>query len=376
MRKETLATVMLTLDGKRDYPILIGSGIRTLLPQLLTNLEVGNQVAIITNSILRKTYAKPIEILLTEAGYKVKILELPAGEKYKNLTTVSQILDSLLSLKLERKDTVLALGGGIVGDLSGFVASIYLRGIHFIQVPTTLLAQVDAAIGGKTGVNHEKGKNLIGVFYQPKIVLCDTETLQSLPKKEILCGLAEVVKYGMIRNTDLFAYIEKHAKELAQLNIASCPEIWTHLVTESVKDKAHVVSKDEQESGLRETLNFGHTIGHAIESATAYNNAYLHGEAVAIGMYVVSLIAVEMKLLSEVDQQRLSNLLTALGFSLTLRHVTLSTILEKLTMDKKVRNKKLRFIMPTAIGAVITRDDVPMALIETVIKNLIEEDMR
>ncbi|MSR88068.1 MAG: 3-dehydroquinate synthase [Candidatus Margulisbacteria bacterium] len=375
MRKENLATVMLTLDGKRDYPILIGSGIRMLLPQLLTNLEVGKQVAIITNSILRKSYAKPIEAALTEAGYKVKILELPPGEKYKNLTTVSQILDSLLSLKLERKDTVIALGGGIVGDLSGFVASIYLRGIHFIQVPTTLLAQVDASIGGKTGVNHERGKNLIGSFYQPKIVLCDTQTLESLPKKEILCGLAEVVKYGMIRNIDLLAYLEKNARKLAQLNISSCPEIWTHLVTESVKDKAHVVSKDEQESGLRETLNFGHTIGHAIESATAYNNAYLHGEAVAIGMHAVSLIAVEMGLLSEEDQQRLSTLLTTLGFSLTLRHVTLSTLLEKLTMDKKVRNKKLRFIMPTAIGAVITRDDVPMALIETVIKNLIEEDI-
>jgi 3-dehydroquinate synthase len=350
-------SVSVDLGEGRGYPIVIGAGVRRRVSEFVR----GKNVVVITAPALRP---------LCDFDFDATYLMFEPGESHKNLETVSVLLDRMLALKLERGDCVIAFGGGIVGDVAGFVASIYLRGITFIQMPTTLLAQVDAAIGGKTGVNHRLGKNLIGSFYQPVCVLSDVDMLKTLPKREVLCGLAEVVKYGVIHHPTLFDYLECHANFLSQLDVSERHDVWTYLITESSKEKAFVVSCDEKESGLRETLNFGHTLGHAIESSAEYDNTYLHGEAVAIGMVAATRIAVKMGICSIDVLRRLESLLESLGFPLRIQGLSCDVIMEKLKMDKKVRQSQLRFILPTDIGTVVTRSDVSEALIRDVVKEM------
>jgi len=356
--------VTVTLDANRSYPIFIGEGVLSQVGAFIQSHILGKKALIITHPTLAPLYANVLAELLNNEAIQTTVFEIPEGESAKTMETVSKILDNLIQNQFERGDLLIALGGGVVGDIGGFAAAIYLRGIHFIQCPTSLLAQVDAAIGGKTGVNHPKGKNLIGAFYQPKAVFSDLATLKTLPKEEMRCGLAEVVKYGVISNPDLFNYIEEIQAELARLIYSDCPEIWEHLVQVSSQEKAKVVAADEKESGLRETLNFGHTIGHAIEAAKGYDGIK-HGDAVAIGMHAAAAIAVKKGLFSKEDHNRLIQLLKSLGFELTITPEIKIKLIPYLKNDKKVRDKKIRFVLPTKIGKTVTRDDVSSVDIQT-----------
>jgi 3-dehydroquinate synthase len=349
-------------------------GINTLsqFGETLGAHKVGKKGLLITNATISKLYARVIIESCQNVGFTVDILELPEGEQYKNLTTIQTILDKLVENKLERKDFVLALGGGVIGDMAGFAAAIYLRGINLIQIPTSLLAQVDSSLGGKTGVNHAKGKNLIGSFYQPIFTFIDLATLKTLPQKEIRCGLAEIVKYGVIQNPRLFNYLEQHASQIKAEQYTQDLEIWEYLVLQSCTNKAYVVAKDEKESNLREILNFGHTLGHAIETAFEYTY-YSHGEAVAIGMHAACLIAVQQGLLAPNIQQKIATLLLNLGFNLSIAPIQAKQIETLLFSDKKVKDGKLRFVLPTKIGKVIVSNEVPAVVIHEIITSLIEE---
>lgn len=363
--------VSLSLSNIRQYSVLIDRHVVEHIGSCLTSTISGRRIAILSNSDVLPLYGPPLEQSLKDNGFEPVIIEIPVGEANKNLSTISNVLDKLLALKFERHDAILALGGGVIGDMAGFVASIYLRGIHFIQVPTTLLAQVDAAIGGKTGVNHSLGKNMIGCFYQPRAVLCDLAFLHTLPEREVLCGLAEIVKYGVIRNPELFHLLESNSKVLSTCRVTDNEDLWLDIIYRSVKDKCDVVSQDEREAGIRETLNFGHTVGHAIEAATEYT-CYLHGEAIAIGMVAASLISVRMGCWSSEHHTRLYRLLNDLGFDLTIRNCTQKALIDCLSRDKKVRNGIIRFVLPTDIGNALTRDDVSIDMVHEVVNELME----
>ncbi|MEK6546315.1 MAG: 3-dehydroquinate synthase, partial [Nitrospinota bacterium] len=263
---------------ERSYSIYIDRGLLTEAGKRLSNIIAGKKIAIITNPTVNKIYGSILKNSFKGADIKIHLTEIPDGEKYKTLETAVKIYDWLTDIKIERQSSLIALGGGVIGDITGFVAATYLRGVPYIQIPTTLLAQVDSSIGGKTAVNHPKGKNLIGAFYQPRVVFIDIDTLKTLPKEEILCGVAEIIKYGIIRDGDFFEYLEGNIKKLINLE----EKALIYSIKKACEIKADIVSRDERETGLRATLNFGHTIGHAIESLTDYKK-YRHGEAIAIG---------------------------------------------------------------------------------------------
>jgi len=355
-------TISVNLPNNRAYPIYIGKHGLSDIGGLLRKAEVGKKVLIVSNATVLKHHGTSIQDSLSQAGYEHISMEIPEGETHKTLDTVSKIIDKLVGLRLERGDTLVALGGGVIGDTAGFASSIYLRGIHLVQCPTSLLAQVDAAVGGKTGVNHQQGKNLIGTFYQPEFVLIDPETLSTLPDQEMRCGLAEIVKYGVIQDKILFEYLEQKADTLSSLSYAPHQDIWLKLITQSCRNKAEVVAQDETEKGLRETLNFGHTIGHALEAATRYEG-YLHGEAVAIGMRAAAYLAMRLQLFSKTDYSRLQDLLHKLGFTLSIPEQIADTLFPHLFSDKKIQAGKLRFVLPTHIGNTTTRSDLSADLI-------------
>jgi len=357
-----LETIVVKLPKNRAYPIYIGKGALGKTGALMTKEKLGKKVLVVSNTEVLRHHGSTLQNSLNQAGFETTTIEIPEGEPKKNLATVSQIIDKLVSLRLERGDTLVALGGGVIGDTAGFAASIYLRGINLIQVPTSLLAQVDASVGGKTGVNHAQGKNLIGSFYQPKFVLVDPETLKTLPNQEMRCGLAEVVKYGVIRDKALFNFLEQNANTLSSLSYSPHEEIWEQLISQSCRNKAEVVAQDETEQGLRETLNFGHTIGHALEAATHYEG-YLHGEAVAIGMRAAAYLAKQLQLFSESDYKQLLALLQKLGFTLTIPKKTAEELFPHLFSDKKIKKGQLRFVLPTRIGNTTTRPDLSFDLI-------------
>ncbi|RAP33939.1 3-dehydroquinate synthase [Candidatus Marinamargulisbacteria bacterium SCGC AG-439-L15] len=359
-------TIPVSFKDHDGYDIHIGSGLLSQIAPFLAPFKLGKNCHIISTPEIYAHYGDKLSKTLNNEGYTVSSHTVPSGESHKTLDTVFECIGQLIDAKLERKDTIIALGGGVVGDVAGFVASTYLRGINLIQVPTSLLAQVDAAIGGKTGVNHPKGKNLIGTFYQPKLVLIDTDTLDTLPKEELLSGLAEVVKYGMILDSPLFDYMESHAAEIKTLTPKNHDAIWQHLIERSAKNKAVVIEKDEKEANLREILNFGHTIGHALEAATHYTT-YRHGEAVAIGMCCASFLAHKLGILDREDHHRLCNLIMRLGFSTQFSSALIPDILTNLRTDKKIKDGEIRFILPIKIGATtvkknISDDDITAAL--------------
>lgn len=347
------------------YEIIIANSGLSDLGKQLTKLNLGKKVLVISNLEIFSIWGEPLINSLKATGFEVFTLLIPPGETAKNLDTLQKIYDCALENYLERSSTLLALGGGVIGDLTGFAAATWLRGINFIQVPTSLLAMIDASIGGKTGVNHPKGKNLIGAFYQPRLVFIDPQVLSTLPEREFRAGMAEVIKYGVIWDADLFEQLEQ-AQDLSQLsNITK--ELLETIITRSCQAKVDVVTKDEKEAGLRAILNYGHTIGHAVESLTNYSS-FNHGEAVAIGMVVAGKIALQQKLWTEAEVKRQDQLIQKTGLPCKIPpDLDTEAIIEALKSDKKVKSGKVNFILPTQIGAATISDKLTSDILRQIL---------
>lgn len=346
--------------GSRSYGIQIGGGLLAGLGVECAKLQLGQKCAVISDSNVAPLYGPAALASLKRAGFDAVLITVPAGETAKRLKHVEACFNQLAAHRLERKSFIVALGGGVVGDLAGFTAASYLRGIPFVQVPTTLLAQVDSSVGGKTGVNLAAGKNLVGAFYQPRRVLCDLDTFRTLPDREFRAGLAEVIKYGVIYDAALFARLERDLAKILRRD----PAALAHIVARSCEIKADVVSQDETESGLRAILNFGHTIGHAIEAITAYGR-YLHGEAISIGQVAAAHLSAELIGLPAKDVDRIRALFAAAGLpvSIKLTSPQRAKLLAAMTLDKKVSGGEIKFVLAERIGQVIWGQKVPTAAV-------------
>ncbi|OPY62426.1 MAG: 3-dehydroquinate synthase [Pelotomaculum sp. PtaU1.Bin065] len=346
--------------GARSYPIYIGAGIIKELGNCLKALPVGEKALLITNCTVRSLYGTHAEKSLKEAGFHVAFGVIGDGEQNKTLATAGHLYDLAFDIGLDRKSPVVVLGGGVTGDVAGFVAATYLRGVPFIQVPTTLLAQVDSSVGGKVAVNHPRGKNMIGAFYQPGFVLADVALLKTLPPRELRSGLAEVVKYGVIWSEDFFAWLEENIEAL----LAGDTEALIHVVRESCRIKAAVVEQDETEGGLRAILNYGHTFGHAVETLTGYGR-YTHGEAVGIGMVAAARLAAALGLLSVSALGRIEALIRRAGLALEMpRNLTPKDLVDSFHHDKKAAGGRLAFVLPLSIGKVSVNKDLSAEMIE------------
>jgi 3-dehydroquinate synthase len=331
--------------GERSYPICFGSGILSEIGTLCHNQGLGTNVAVVTNPTVGALYYERVNQALVDAGFSVVMVEISDGEEFKNIETLKVIYDRLIASGLDRGSFIVALGGGVVGDIAGYAAASYLRGIPFVQVPTTLLAQVDSSVGGKTGINHEKGKNLIGAFYQPRLVLVDVATLDTLQDREYLSGLAEVAKYGIVLSRELFQLLADHVEGL----LARDKECLISVIERSCRLKASIVEKDEREAGLRAVLNYGHTIGHAVETLTGYTQ-FKHGEAVSIGMVQAAKVSEYMAYADRNDTEKITGLLRSLLLPVELPRFSASAYREALLRDKKVRDGGINFIFNRGIG--------------------------
>jgi len=345
------------------YPVRIGRGVLADVGSLVLErgFRAGTRVLVVTNPVVSGHYGRAVLASLQQAGLEASELVIEAGEDQKTPATVGLIHDACLERRLERGSLIVALGGGVVGDMAGFAAATWLRGIAVVQVPTTLLAMVDAAIGGKTGVNHPGGKNLIGAFHQPRLVLVDPDTLGTLPSREFRAGMAEVIKYGVIGDALLFSDLERAALAdpaagLASLEAVGQPLLQT-LLERSAAAKARVVAADEREGGLRAILNYGHTLGHVLETLSGYGT-FLHGEAVAIGMLAAGELSLELGLWSQEDQARQRAVIASAGLPLRWPSLESDRVLACLQADKKVRDGRVRFVLPTALGSVQIRNDI------------------
>lgn len=349
-------TITVSLE-RNPYDVIIGRSMVGEIGVALADLPIrsGTKILVVSNPDVARPYGDSCLSGLRAAGFNPVLLEIDAGEERKTLQTLSLILDKAQQEGLERTSLMLALGGGVVGDMTGFAAACWLRGIGIIQVPTTLLSMVDASIGGKTGVNHPKGKNLIGAFHQPRLVVIDPLTLNTLPVREFRAGMAEVIKYGVIGDPDLFSRLEE-ASDLSD-PAAMDPTLLHDILVLSAEAKAAVVADDEREGGRRAILNYGHTFGHVVETLTGYGT-WLHGEAVAIGMAAVGRLAVQKGLWSEADQQRQLKLIEKAGLPVAWPTLDQEAALRTLQGDKKVRHGRLRFVLPTRIGNVIISDEI------------------
>jgi len=346
--------------ANRSYPIHIGRGLISNVDLILPHLK-RKHVAIVTNTTVAPLYLEQLSASLQAAGVSVISIILPDGEAYKNSETLNLIYDALLQNRCERSTTLIALGGGVIGDLTGYAAATYLRGVPFIQIPTTLLSQVDSSVGGKTGINHPLGKNMIGAFYQPQLVLADIDTLQTLPSREFSAGMAEVIKYGLIRDPDFFDWLEMHIEQLMALDESSISEA----IYRSCRNKADVVARDEHETGERALLNLGHTFGHAIENAMGYG-VWLHGEAVAAGTMMAADLSARMGWLKPEDVKRIYALLTAANLPLEAPKLGVEKYLDLMQLDKKVADGKIRLVLQQGIGkSVITSNYDEKKLKET-----------
>ena len=340
--------------GKRSYDILLGSGLLDKLGERLSQIVEPSRIVLITHPSLFKIYGDKVLSGFKDQGWTADLIEVEEGETSKTLGQAEKIFDRLLDLKCDRKSVLIALGGGVIGDLVGFVAATFQRGVPFVQVPTTLLSQVDSSVGGKTAVNHPKGKNMIGAFYQPCLVLADLDTLQTLPQKEFRAGLAEIIKYGVISDSSLFEYLEKNVEKILQLD-KKCLE---YIIKTSCSIKAEVVEKDELENHYRMILNFGHTLGHAIEALTQYSK-FIHGEAVAIGMIYAAKLSQKLGKCQEGIPRRLDRLVRKFDLPADLPDLNSKAIIESLYHDKKTMNRKIKFILVKEIGIVEIVDDIP-----------------
>jgi 3-dehydroquinate synthase len=352
---------MRTLDvalGERSYAIHVGPGLLREAGGLFAALISRPRAVIISNPVVAALYLAPLRASLSAAGIGSESILVPDGETHKTWATLHDVLTRLLEIKAERSTMLIALGGGVVGDVAGFAAAIYQRGMPFVQIPTTLLAQVDSSVGGKTGVNHPLGKNMIGAFHQPRAVLIDTDCLGTLPDREFGAGLAEVIKYGAIRDSAFFDWLEA---ELPRLRARDADAL-IYAVTESCRIKADIVAADEREAGERALLNFGHTFGHAIEAGVGYGE-WLHGEAVAAGMVQAATFSARLGMISDADARRLSRLIALAGLPVLPPRIGVPRWLELMGRDKKVAHGQMRLVLLRAIGeAVVTADFDPAAL--------------
>jgi len=346
--------------GANSYPVFIGAELGKL-GRFLRAGGFSRNALIITNPKVGKLYLSAVSRGLKSSGFRAGACVIPDGERFKTLDTVKKIYSAMLKAGLDRRSPVIALGGGVVGDISAFAASTFMRGLPVIQVPTTLLSMVDSSVGGKTGVDLTEGKNLVGSFHQPKAVWIDLGTLKTLPRNELRNGLAETIKYGIIRDAQLFKYIER--------TIFKMPKSFEYVVSACCKIKAEVVSKDEFErKGLREILNYGHTFGHAVETLTNYRS-YSHGEAVAVGMNIAARLAVKLKMLGESDAARIECLLFNAWLPTRIeKKLSADKILTAMMRDKKTLNGKLRLVLPVSIGKVTVKTGVPVETIKGVLK--------
>jgi 3-dehydroquinate synthase len=351
--------------GDRSYPIFIGGAGLSGLGAECVRQKLGRRCAIISDENVAPLYARKTLGSLKAGGFEPILLTVPAGETAKSLRSVHTCYDQLAAHRLERGSFIVALGGGVVGDLAGFVASTYLRGVAFVQVPTTLLAQVDSSVGGKVGVNLKAGKNLVGTFYQPRFVLCDLDTLDSLPRREFRAGLAEVFKYGIIYDAGLFRRLERDLPKLLERDRATLGAV----IARCCSIKAEVVGQDETEGGLRAILNFGHTIGHALEAIAGYGK-FLHGEAISIGQVAAAKLSAELTGLPGPQAERIAALFerTGLPTHVRLSHSQRARLFDAMKLDKKVSNGEVKFVLARKIGQVVWGQKVPTALIEQVLE--------
>lgn len=338
-------TQTVTVDtGRERYDIVIGHGLLAL-PQCWAGLPRAAQAVVVSNATIAPLWAARLVQALQSHYRQVTVIELPDGEAHKDWPALNSIFDHLLTHGADRKTMLFALGGGVVGDITGFAAGCYMRGVPFVQVPTTLLAQVDSSVGGKTAINHALGKNMIGLFYQPQRVVCDLDTLQTLPQREFIAGLAEVIKYGPIADEPFLSWIEDHLDELLARDTGAL----THAIRRSCEIKAEVVGQDEKEGGLRAILNFGHTFGHAIESGLGYGQ-WLHGEAVGCGMRMATDLSVRLGLLPPEALQRMHRLLVQAGLPVQAPDLGAETYLDWMGRDKKAEAGEIRFVVLQALG--------------------------
>ncbi len=348
--------------GERSYLIHIGSGLLHR-PELLLPHFPSKRAAVVTNSTVEPLYLNRLLGLLQKGGVEAFPIVLPDGEQYKNSETLGKIYDALLAKRCERDTPLIALGGGVIGDLTGFAAATYLRGVPFVQVPTTLLAQVDSSVGGKTGINHPLGKNMIGAFYQPRVVLADVNTLNTLPDQQLRAGLAEVIKYGLIRDVPFLEWLELNIEKL----LARDAEALQYAVEQSCRNKAEVVGADERESSERALLNLGHTFGHAIETGMGYG-AWLHGEAVAAGTAMAADLSWRLGWISAQDVARVRHLLERAGLPVLAPALGTGNYLHLMGLDKKVAGGKMRFVLLRSVGHAVVSADVP----ESVLRQTLE----
>jgi len=359
--------------GKNSYDILICSDELDKLGPCLKRLDIGRDAVIVTNPGIKKLFGAKIKKALVSSGFNARFEIVPDGEKAKSEKECLKLVNNISRFNTKRGVFIIALGGGVVGDLAGFTASIYKRGVPYVQVPTTLLSQVDSAIGGKTAIDLSAGKNLVGAFYQPKLVFSDISFLKSLPEKELASGLAEVIKYGVIKSPGLFSFVEKNYTAI----LGRDKKCLNRIVYECSLIKAGVVEKDEMDNkNVRVMLNLGHTIGHAIEAAANYRRSYNHGQAVALGMLSSVYIAEKMDLAAKGVGQRIKNIIKNIGLPVKLKNVNLRNILSAQSRDKKFIHGKNRFVLPVGIGRTMVREGIPMRLVKEAIENLYESKKR
>lgn len=356
-----MRTLTVALDA-RSYPIHIGAGLLARTDLLLPRLQAP-LAAVVSNETIAPLFLAGLSGALRESGVRVTEIILPDGEEYKNWQTLNRIFDVLLENRCERATTIIALGGGVIGDLAGFAAASYQRGVPFIQVPTTLLAQVDSSVGGKTGINHPLGKNMIGAFYQPRLVLADTDTLKTLPDRELHAGLAEVIKYGLIRDLPFFEWLESNMDRLLARDTAAL----AYAIERSCANKAEVVAEDERESGVRALLNLGHTFGHAIEAGLGYGE-WLHGEAVAAGIVMAAEVSRRLGWLSDADCDRTTDLLVRARLPTQGPALGAERYLELMALDKKVSAGKLRLVLLKRIGEGVISADAGLPQIRAAVE--------
>ncbi|HVT87992.1 MAG TPA: 3-dehydroquinate synthase [Tepidisphaeraceae bacterium] len=357
-------TVSVHIPGGAAYDIIVRPNLMASAGLTLRGLSGSTKAGIVTDSVVGSHYLSTLEATLKKAEFEPIAVILPSGEDHKTVESIAKIYDALLPKRFDRNTPIIALGGGVIGDMTGFAAATILRGVPFVQMPTTLLSMVDASVGGKTGVNHSVGKNLIGAFHQPLAVLIDPQTLKTLPPRELKSGLAECIKHEVIRDADGFVRLEKNVHRAIALDTDYLAELVAH----NVAIKARVVEADPFERGERAHLNFGHTFGHAIETVSDYS--YAHGECVALGMAAACFAAVEIKLLDESSRKRICALIDKAGLPSRGLTLDLDAVFNAMSYDKKVKSGKLRFVLPDRIGRVVIRDDVPAEVVRAAIHSL------
>lgn len=358
---------------ERGYDITIGAGVLAHFADIVVPKLAARRVIIVTDAHVGPLYAAQLVEACEGQGLRTDLVTLPAGEATKSFTHFETLIDTLLALKPDRRTTLLALGGGVIGDITGFAASVLMRGVDFVQVPTSLLAQVDSSVGGKTGINSKRGKNLVGSFYQPLAVLVDTDTLITLPPREMRAGYAEILKYGLLGDAEFYEWLLRHGKALLEGN----RHYLTHAIARSCEMKAAIVGADERESAERALLNFGHTFGHALEAELGYDGRLLHGEAVAIGMVMACRLSARMGKLADDVEQTLSQHLQSVGMNAHLKDIAYGWDAERLMLhmqgDKKAEDGKLTFIVLEKLGKAVVSKNIPYALVREVVDEFVSE---